>query len=132
MDLVLPDLILYSTIVILSMLGLYTVDIVAEKYKKLNQISLISFGIVLFVSGFVPYYHWFYDGNRFRAAYSSHLILACYLFLSIDNLWMATGVGVTVSLLHLLTLYFVTYSNDSITWRKVSAIKLKASISVLG
>ncbi|CAG9828879.1 unnamed protein product [Diabrotica balteata] len=117
---VLPDIILYISTILLSLICLYIIDRVAEKYNKLQYVTVAAFCFIFFVNGFVPYYYAKHE--RFRPAYSPYLIIACYLFFAINNLTMAITMGASVSLFHIATLYFVTYSNlDHMIWKKITS-----------
>ncbi|XP_028132156.1 adenylyl cyclase X E isoform X2 [Diabrotica virgifera virgifera] len=117
---VLPDIILYISTILLSLICLYIIDRVAEKYNRLQYATGAAFCLIFFVNGFIPYY---YRGHEhFRPAYSPYLIIACYLFFAINNLTMAVMMGVSVSAFHIATLYFVTYSNlDHMIWKKITS-----------
>ncbi|XP_056634716.1 adenylate cyclase type 2-like isoform X1 [Diorhabda sublineata] len=114
---VLPDVILYLIIIILSISCLFTVDRIASKWNKLHYVAFMAFSLVFFVNFFVPIYH--SPHGKYRPAYTPHLIVTCYLFLGIEKLSIASLMGAGISIFHLSTLYFVTYSNDDMIWRKI-------------
>uniref|UniRef100_V5G4W0 adenylate cyclase n=1 Tax=Anoplophora glabripennis TaxID=217634 RepID=V5G4W0_ANOGL len=117
---VIPDLILYMSVFVLSMFGLYLVDKIVEKYKKLQYISLLAFAILFFVNAFVPYYHNIKDGNgNYRTAYSSHLILSCYVFFSIHDVLVSFVMGLFVSVFYIMTLILTTYAGSDMLWQRV-------------
>ncbi|KAG5863070.1 hypothetical protein JTB14_030660 [Gonioctena quinquepunctata] len=131
MHIILPDVISYSTILILSIAGLCIVDRIAEKYHKLHYLSICVFGIVLFCNNFLPYYH--STDGRYKPAYSAHIALSCYLFFGIQNLMVAFLMGFSVSLLDVITSTSVTYAHDSNFWKRVvSDIMFLVFINGLG
>lgn len=117
---VIPDLILYMLVFVLSISGLYLVDKIVEKYQKLQYISLLAFAVIFFVNAFVPYYHNIMDGNgKYRTAYSSHLILSCYVFFSIHDVLVSFIMGLFVSIFYIMTLILTTYSGSDMLWQRI-------------
>lgn len=119
---VIPDLILYLLVFVLSVLGLYLVDRIVEKYRKLQYISLSAFAILFFVNAFVPYYHNLReeDDGIYRTAYSSYLILACYIFFGIHDLLVCFIMGLFVSVFYIMSLILTTYAGSDMLWQRVS------------
>lgn len=119
---VIPDLILYMLVFVLSISGLYLVDKIVEKYKKLQYISLTAFAILFFMNAFVPYYHNLReaDDGTYRTAYSSYLILACYVFFCIHDVLVSFIMGLFVSVFYIMTLILTTYAGSDMLWQRVS------------
>lgn len=84
-------------------------------------LSCFSFAVIVFMNFFVPIYHELSNNGHFRPAYTTHLLLFCYMFLNIQNHLYAIIIGTIITITHLLTLYLVVYSNnnDDILWRRI-------------
>ncbi|KAJ8924602.1 hypothetical protein NQ315_000752 [Exocentrus adspersus] len=131
---VIPDLILYLLLFALSILGLYLVDKIVEKYKKLYYLSLFAFAVLFFVNAFVPYYHSIREGNgHYRTTYSALLVLSCYVFFSIHDLLVSFVMGLFVSIFYIMTLVLTTYAGSDILWQRLlSEVLYLAVINGLG
>ncbi|CAH1164939.1 unnamed protein product [Phyllotreta striolata] len=128
-----PDAILYATIILTSVTTLIYTECRPIEYKSMKLLSSIFYTMVVIVCFFVPIYHRIVDDQRFRPAYSPHLIVACYLFLAADDIIIAISIGFLVSCSHLLTLYFVTYTHNVVTWREIASDALfTAFVNALG
>lgn len=69
----------------------------------------------------LPIYHTAYYHSRkaLRPAYATHALLACYIFLPLQNNITPTVLGLAVTICHLTTLGLVTYRNSSTITRQV-------------
>lgn len=108
---VLPDILCYSVIAVLSTVALFIKESKNKTYT-LFPISITTLSIVLLLTCdlFVPLYH--ATLALLRPAYTTHLIIACYVFLPISDNFLAFIFGCSVTICHLITLGFVTYNGS--------------------
>lgn len=81
----------------------------------LAVVTLVSVDIVL------PVYHSLnsHSRNSLRPAYATHALLACYIFLPLQNNIYPAALGLGVTVCHLLSLGLVTYRNSTTITRQV-------------
>lgn len=116
---VLPDLILYTISFLLSLIGLTIVDRVVEKHNKLHVLAVTAFVVIFFVNIFVPVYHVTTE-DKYRPTYSCYLILSCYIFFGIQNLFVCLILGLSVTVFTIVNLLLTTYTHDKFVWERVS------------
>ncbi|XP_019763567.2 adenylate cyclase type 2 isoform X2 [Dendroctonus ponderosae] len=119
---VVPDLIIYSAVCLLSVLGLITLEIVERRQQKWFYFCAIAFGVLLLANFFPPIYH---DLNNtaseysYTPAYTFLIVIGCYLFFGVQKNWMAVLLGASVSSAHITTLVLVTYRGSDILVTRV-------------
>ncbi|CAH1170186.1 unnamed protein product [Phaedon cochleariae] len=129
---VIPDLILYSMMIVLSLSGITLVDRIAKNHQILQYVCLMWYGIIFFVNFFIPIYH--RDDGRFLPAYTPTLIIATYLFFCIKRLYVALLMGLLVGVVNTaLNTWHILYGHSSITWRRIlSDILFSVFLNALG
>lgn len=81
--------------------------------------SLIAFVLVYIVDVTLPIFH--STTASFRPAYSTQLIIACYVFFSVSNFISAFLMALLVTISHVLILVFITYKNSSTLPHQIAA-----------
>lgn len=119
-DCLLPDIICYCVIAVLSIIAL----LMKESFGKSCTVfpltvTIVSILLLALCDLFVPLYHAVY-AVLLRPAYTTHLVIACYVFLPISDNVQAFIFGFAVTLCHLFTLGYVTYfrsRSEDLYWR---------------
>lgn len=116
------DLILYSITSILALTALYLNEIYTKnKPNILKLLASIIFSLVFLTDLIIPIYYGLSTYSlHLKPAYTTHVLIACYLFCNITSNSLAFLLGITITICYLLVLGFVTYkdANDHI-WEKV-------------
>ncbi|KAK6629112.1 hypothetical protein RUM43_002929 [Polyplax serrata] len=119
-----PDVIAYIAIALLlwPLVTIVFNKSLVKKYPSLpHVVSCFAVAIVVFVDIGLPIYHtsMFHSRIPLRPAYTTHALLACYIFLPLSNYLtpFALGVGITIS--HMLTLMLVTYRHSGIPNKQI-------------
>lgn len=112
-DVVLPDLILYGLITVLPIIGLGITDgFVKQHPNLLNVISAAAFFVLFFVNFFVPIYHGLSGEYKLIPAYTTYLILSCYIFFNIYNNLIACLLGFLVTFTHIVVASTIIYAYE--------------------
>lgn len=116
---VIVDLVFYSVLAVLPIVGLLLSETYIRKHPKaLKIVSAIAFFLLYVADITLPVYH--DKEENFRPSYSSHLILACFVFFNVANYIYSLILAIIVSVTHILILYFITYRDSSIAFKRVS------------
>ncbi|KAF7274387.1 hypothetical protein GWI33_012955 [Rhynchophorus ferrugineus] len=126
MEDLLPDLIIYSLMSCLSVMGLFSLEILMRRKKKWSYLCAVAFAMLFFTNFFLPLYHSFVtapNDYRYMPGYTFLLIIACYIFFGVSNNWIAVLGGFLVSACHIGLVVTLTY--DDIEYN----VKLKRTFS---
>jgi len=94
-----------------------------QKYTVLPLIvSYLAVAVLLCVDIALPIYHTSraHSPMVLRPAYGTHALLACYIFLPLQNNIAPAVLGAVVTICHLATLGLVTYRMEKAAYRQVS------------
>lgn len=119
---VILDLVIYGIIGVFSVIGLIFTDNYVKRYPKfLTVVSTLAF-IILFVTNFyLPIHHSIQDCQQnLRPAYTTILILACYVFFNIKRISVAFIFGLFTTIIHLVAVIIITYKESNFLLRRVS------------
>uniref|UniRef100_A0A1Y1L6S3 adenylate cyclase n=1 Tax=Photinus pyralis TaxID=7054 RepID=A0A1Y1L6S3_PHOPY len=131
---VLPDLILYGITGCLSV-GILMMN---ERYLKhkfyiVRYVGFLMLILVYISDWSVPVYGVYRNDPHLRPAYVTHILIVIFCFLGIASDLLVCTLGLVVTLTHLLTLAFVTYSDYTYFWQRLgSDCIFLLSINVIG
>ncbi|XP_066157094.1 adenylate cyclase type 2 isoform X2 [Euwallacea fornicatus] len=133
---VLPDLIVYSLVILLALTSFILLEVIHRKHQRWTYICFVSF-IIIFVANFgLPLYHDLQktmDSYTYMPAYTFLLVISCYMFFGVEKNWVACSLGVAVSFVHVLTLALMTYKqSDKLVARVFSDIIFLTCFNGLG
>ncbi|XP_066250810.1 adenylate cyclase type 2-like [Euwallacea similis] len=133
---VLPDLIVYSLVILLALTGFILLEVINRQQQKWTYTCLTSF-IIIFVANFgLPLYHDLRktaDLYTYMPAYTFLLVISCYMFFGVEKNWVACSLGVAVSCVHVLILALNTYKrSDKLVERVFSDIIFLTCFNGLG
>lgn len=115
------DLVLYSLLSVLPIIGLLLSESCIKEHPKiLAVLTTIAFLSLFIVDITLPIVHKNLD--NFRPSYSSHLILACFVFFNFSKLWYALISSLLVTFAHLMILAFMTYKESTMLIKLVSIL----------
>lgn len=117
------DLTIYAITFILSLIGLLFTDSYVKKYPKLLTIASAVVLAILFINNFfIPFYHGFFIDtvDHLRPAYTTHIIITCYIFLNVKHAIVAFILGATATIFHIVTEIFITYKDKDKLYERVS------------
>lgn len=119
---VIIDLTIYAITFTLSLVGLLITDGYVKKYPKLLTVASVTALVILFINNFlVPFYHGLTEPEEnLRPAYTTHIIITCYIFLNVKHTLVALMLGLVVTAGHVAIEYFVTYRNKDMLFERVS------------
>lgn len=105
-----------------SLVGLLVTDSYVKRHPKLLTIASVITFVILFINNFlVPLYHGFTEPEEnLRPAYTSHIIITCYIFLNVKHTVVALLLGLVVTVAHVAIEIFVTYRNKSMLFERVN------------
>ncbi|KAL3284168.1 hypothetical protein HHI36_018335 [Cryptolaemus montrouzieri] len=110
------DLILYA-VMFCSSIGMFFVTDgcgrINLEERTLKQITIISFLLLNLVNLVVPLYNVLSADVQLRPAYTTHIIICCYVFFFISNIAVTIALGLITSILHVLLLVLITYKDQS-------------------
>lgn len=113
-----PDLIIYASTAILPLIGLFISESYTKQYPNvLKIISIVSFLLLFAIDIAIPLIN---IKNQLRPAYTTHLIIACYVFFNIPKTYVSCIMGLVVTITHILILAFVTYEESDVLYQRVS------------
>lgn len=121
-NVVILDLVFYGVISVLSIIGLFITDnYVKHKPKLLTVVSSVAF-VALFVANFyVPVHHSILNSQQnLRPTYTTHLILACYIFFNVTRTSVAFVLGLFTTIIHIVAIIIITYKQSDVILRRVS------------
>lgn len=114
------DLIFYAILGVLPILGLLLSEGYIKRHPQTLRLwSLIAFVFIYIVDVTLPIFH--SSTANFRPAYSTQLIIACYVFFSVSNFVSAFLMALLVTISHVLILVFITYKNSSTLPHQIAA-----------
>lgn len=120
-DNVIVDLVLYLTLAMLSGAGIFFIDKIVEAYPNTwHRFCYVAFGMVFFTNFFIPFYHFVINKAALRTVYSTHLIIASYVFITINSGSKSIICGVSVLFMNLICLSIVSYHETKMLWQRVT------------
>lgn len=110
-DLILPDIMCYSVLAVLAIIALFLKETIGKTCAAFPLVVTVLTILLLVASDmFIPLFH---SSYFLRPAYSSHIIIACYVFLPINSNLQAFIFGFAVTMCHFVIVGFVTYKKAS-------------------
>lgn len=109
---VLPDIILYSIVTVLAVVGFVLLEIVQHHRTKWNYTCYIAFAVITATNFFVPIYHDVTDTMEeytYMPAYTFLVVIGCYMYFGVKKNIVAACLGVAVSVGHVTILVLITY-----------------------
>lgn len=106
----------------LSMIGLFITDnYVKRKPRLLTLVSIMAF-IALFMANFyLPVHHSIQDSQQnLRPAYTTLLVLACYVFFNVTRTSVAFVLGLFTTIIHVIAIIIITYKESNLILKRVS------------
>lgn len=127
---VLTDLTIYAITFILSLVGLLITDSFVKKHPKLLTVASVLVFVILFINNFfIPFYHGFIaePEEHLRPAYTTHIIITCYIFLNVKHTIVALLLGFTATIAHVVVEIFITYKDRNMLYERVSVAAVAAN-----
>lgn len=107
------DLTVYGFMTCFSVKMFFVTDgcgYVTLRKRTLKIITVILFVLLNGVNLIVPLYYFASDLNvQLRPAYTTHIVISCYVFFFISNLAFTVVLGLLTTIIHILILVFITY-----------------------
>lgn len=116
------DLVAYGVVSVLSIIGLFITDnYVKHRPKLLTVVSTVAF-VALFISNFyLPVHHSIQDSQQnLRPAYTTLLVLACYIFFNVTRTSVAFVLGLFTTIIHIVAIIIITYKESNTVMKRVS------------
>lgn len=95
-----------------------------KKHPKLLTIASVLVFVILFVNNFfIPFYHGFLTEpeEHLRPAYTTHIIITCYIFLNVKHTIVALLLGFAATIAHVVVEIFITYKDRSMLYERVGS-----------
>ncbi|KAI5729547.1 hypothetical protein M8J76_003724 [Diaphorina citri] len=114
-----PDMFGYLAAAVLS----WPLLVIVYKWKNPSLASVLALLLVIIPDLCLPIYHTYADHTRYtmRPAFTTHTILAVYVFLPLVHNSQALLLGIGVTLCHLSVLFTVTYSRSAHIYKMIIA-----------
>ncbi|XP_045463603.1 adenylate cyclase type 7-like isoform X2 [Harmonia axyridis] len=107
------ELSIYGLMICFSVKMFFVTDgsgYVTLRKRTLKIITIILFVLLNAVNLVVPLYYFVSDLNvQLRPAYTTHIVISCYVFFFISDLAFTVVLGLLTTIIHILILVFITY-----------------------